>query len=443
MSKKDPIDIKSVVKKGFSKSLASLAIKVATAGLTYIMFVALSRAMSEENYGLFAFGFSLATMLAIGASMGQQIAILRFWPEEIGNKARDKALEALSSGWVITIIAGIAISAGLIVLAMIFGLVGDGLSSIFHIMAAAALILPLAMAEYGSSALRAQGSVWTALTPRDILWRASVPITVWVFYFYGVEFSGTQALLLAAFILSIAMAAQFFLGSALGYSNRISLSTVKPYLKKRGKTGFWFFISSLVDSIALNIDVVLVGLFVAAQSAGLYFNAFRTAGLMTLFMYAITLVIAPMVARHFHAGEIAKAQAVTTLCTWAGFVFSVAIFIIYIFFGDLVLSLFGSSYAEGKIILLLLSAGLLVDAATGPTRIVMMMTGHEKAYVAIFGSIMAVGFLAQLVVIPIYGIVGAATVNMVSRIIAQSTIAVWAGQKIGLNTSLWVFRQKQ
>ena len=34
-----------------------------------------------DEYGYFAFGLSLATVLAIGASMGQQTAILRYWPE--------------------------------------------------------------------------------------------------------------------------------------------------------------------------------------------------------------------------------------------------------------------------------------------------------------------------------------------------------------------------
>jgi O-antigen/teichoic acid export membrane protein len=132
-----------------------------------------------------------------------------------------------------------------------------------------------------------------------------------------------------------------------------------------------------------------------------------------------------------------KAQAVTTFCTWAGFVFSVGIFIIFIFFGDLVLSLFGESYKDGKIILLLLSAGLLVDAATGPTRIVMMMTGHEKPYVAIFGSIMIIGFIFQFALISTYGIIGVAVINMITRIVAQSAIAYWASKKIGISTTLW------
>ena len=86
--------------------------------------------------------------------------------------------------------------------------------------------------------------------------------------------------------------------------------------------------------------------------------------------------------------------------------------------------------------LVLLSLGLLFDAATGPSKIVMMMTGHERAYVVIFGIIMMLGFLCQIMVIPIYGVVGAAAANMGARIVAQLAIALWCRLRIGLDTSV-------
>ena len=65
-----------------------------------------------------------------------------------------------------------------------------------------------------------------------------------------------------------------------------------------------------------------------------------------------SLVVAPMVAKHYHAGEMRKAQAVTALCAWAGFVFSLAVFVGFFFFGDEILSLFGGRQEGGWLILL-------------------------------------------------------------------------------------------
>src|SRR5690606_29598205 len=203
-----------------------------------------------------------------------------------------------------------------------------------------------------------------------------------------------------------------------------------------GTLSRWLLLGALIETAALNADIILVGLMLDLESSGLYFNAFRTAGLMTLFTFAMELVIAPMVAEHFHAGNMRKAQAITALCAWAGFLFSLGIFVGFGLFGSQVLGLFGPAYADGWLVLMLLAFGLLFDAVTGPSKIVMMMTGHERAYVAIFGMIMGLGFLLQILVIPVWGLVGAATLNMASRILAQFGIALWCRYRIGLDTSI-------
>jgi O-antigen/teichoic acid export membrane protein len=426
-------DLRSLLRSGLSKSLVSLVIKVATAGLTYGMYVILARLMGVVEYGYFAFGLSLATILAIGANYGQQTAILRYWPEEMVAGQPQKALEALRSGGAVTILAGLGIS----VLLLGVGAVSDGFGvAAGHLYAAAALVLPLALAEYWSSALRAQGSVWTALTPRDIVWRLGLPLLVVALYYTGVTLTGAAALLLTATVLGMSLVLQYVLARARRYEIAGGTTGLGTYWRERGTPSRSFFFGTVLDSAALNVDIIFVGLLVAPAAAGVYFNAFRTAGLLTLFMFAITLVVAPMVARHYHAGEMRKAQAITALCAWAGFVFSLAVFAGFLLFGDVILGLFGEGQEQGKTILILLSVGLLFDAATGPSRIVLMMTGHERQYVRIFGSIVVAGMLAQLIVIPVYGLLGAAIMNMISRIAAQLAIAWFANRKIGLDTTL-------
>jgi O-antigen/teichoic acid export membrane protein len=426
-------DLRGLLRSGLSKSLVSLVIKVATAGLTYLMYVILSRLMGIDEYGYFAFGLSLATILAIGANYGQQTAILRYWPEEMVAGRPLNALNALRSGGAVTIIAGVAVTAALLAVAAVGGGLGVHTG---HLFAAALLILPLALAEYWSSVLRAQGSVWTALTPRDIVWRVGVPLAVVGLWYAGVTLSGAAALLLTAVLLGLSLALQYLVARARKYEIAAGTAGLREYWGEKGKPSRSFFLGTVLDSAALNIDIILVGLLVAPAAAGIYFNAFRTAGLLTLFMFAITLVVAPMVSRYYHAGEMRQAQAITALCAWAGFVFSLAVFVGFLLFGEQILGLFGAGQEQGKLILILLSIGLLVDAATGPSRIVLMMTGHERAYVRIFGSIVVAGMLVQLAVIPVWGLLGAAAVNMIARIAAQLAIAWFANRRIGLDTTL-------
>ena len=427
-------DLRALLRSGLSKSLVSLLIKVATAGLTYLSYVILSRLMGITEYGYFAFGLSLATILAIGANFGQQTAILRYWPAEMVAGHPSKALAALRSGGALTIIAGLAISLGLILVGV--GTAAAGQGPVLHLYAAAVLILPLALAEYWSSALRAQGSVWTGLSPRDLIWRTALPLAVVALWYSGVALSGWAALLLTAAVLALALALQYVLARARHYEIAAGFGGLGGYWAEHGKASRSFFFGTVLDSAALNMDIIFVGLLVTPAAAGVYFNAFRTAGLLTLFMFAITLVVAPMVARHYHAGEMRKAQAITALCAWAGFLFSLVVFVGFLLFGDQVMSLFGGSHEQGALLLVILSVGLLVDAATGPSRIVMMMTGHERAYVYLFGAVIVAGMIVQVPVIMAWGAVGAAVVNTLARIGAQLAIAIYSRRRIGLDTTL-------
>jgi O-antigen/teichoic acid export membrane protein len=431
-----PSDLNGLLQAGLLRSVGSLGIKVATAGLTYLTYVVLSRTQTNDEDGHFAFGLALATVLAILAGAGQPVAILRLWAERRSKADETGARDAVAAGSGITILSGLVISALLCLATLVylpFLAPGDTAN---HFFGAAFLVLPLALSEFNSSALRAQGSLWTALLPRDIFWRLALPALVLGLFALGIVLSGPDALTLSAALLLGVLGLQMHVASRRGYTIMPARAPVRTHWRNWGGLSRWLLLGALIEAATLNADVILVGLMLDIESSGLYFNAFRTAGLMTLFTFAIELVIAPMVAEHFHAGNLRKAQAITALCAWAGFLFSLGIFAGFALFGTQILGLFGADYADGWLILMLLSFGLLFDAVTGPSKIVMMMTGHERPYVAIFGTIMLLGLLVQVAVIPLWGLVGAAAVNMGCRVLAQLGIALWCRFRIGLDTSL-------
>ncbi len=80
-----PSDLSALLRSGLWRSVASLAIKVATAGLTYLTYVVLSRAMAPDAYGQFALGLSLATIAAVSPGWASRppccASIRRAWPQ--------------------------------------------------------------------------------------------------------------------------------------------------------------------------------------------------------------------------------------------------------------------------------------------------------------------------------------------------------------------------
>lgn len=432
-----PSDLSALLQGGIWRSLASLGIKLATAGLTYLTYVALSRSMAAGAYGDFAIGLSLATMLAVLAGLGQQTAILRLWPAAMVRGRKAEAVAALRAGAGLTIGAALVTGAGLGLAGLCWSALAGGPGDPGTLWAAALLILPLALAEFQSAALRAQGSLWTALVPRDLCWRGALPLAVLLLAGFGLSLSGSQALLLAALLLLACLLAQGGLAQAQHRFLAPAIRNIARYWRQNGRMSRWFLYGALIDTIALNADTLFVGLLLDPHAAGTYFNASRTAGLMTLFTYASTLVIAPMLTEHFHAGDRRRAQAVTAISAWSGFAFSLLAFGLFAAFGGTILSIFGPEYSEGRAILLILSIGLLFDAATGSSRTTMVMTDHERAYVYIAGGATLLGTLVQLAVIPLAGLVGAALVSMLVRIVTQLAIGWYCITRIGIDPTIF------
>lgn len=436
-----PADLRSLLSSGLNKSLGALLIKLATAALTYLTYVVLSRTMSGLDYGNFAIGLSLATVLSIVALLGQQTLVLRLWPEAMLKGDGAAAVEAVRAGSALTIVASVGLGALLIGGALLIDAMRPQADGVLHVVAAAALVLPLALAEFQSSALRAQGSLWTALAPRDLLWRSVLPLVVVLLAIAGIVLDGAQALVLSAALLLLALLLQGAMASARHRPLAPRFAGIGTFWARHADVSRWLLYGAIISTVALNIDTLVVGLLVDEASAGIYFNAARTAGLMTLFTYAATLVVAPRLARFFSEGDMRKAQAITMVSAWSGFAFSVLAFLCFLVFGRQLLAIFGPSYTGGWAILIILSIGLLIDAATGSSPAAMMMTGHERAYVAISGTGTLLGLMAQIAIIPVYGIVGAALVNMVVRILTQMSCGWWCIARIGLDATIFgVFR---
>ena len=105
----------------------------------------------------------------------------------------------------------------------------------------------MALAEYWSSALRAQGSVWTALVPRDIIWRVAAPVAVVGVFAFGGAVDGWVALLVTAATLVLALGLQYGAAGGRGYEIAPGFAEIGAYWRERGAASRWFLIGTVID----------------------------------------------------------------------------------------------------------------------------------------------------------------------------------------------------
>jgi O-antigen/teichoic acid export membrane protein len=116
---------------------------------------------------------------------------------------------------------------------------------------------------------------------------------------------------------------------------------------------------------------------------------------------------------------------------------TIPVAILTILFAKPLLGLFGEEFVQGIFALKILIAGNVVNALTGSVGILLQMTGQQQAYnrIVLLSSLLAV--VLCLVLIPVYGIVGAAVASTAARIIQNLFSLHKAYTSLGI-LSIWL-----
>jgi O-antigen/teichoic acid export membrane protein len=416
--------------KRFGPGLIALVIKVAGAGLSYAMFVALAHLLAPEEYGRFAFGLNLAIIFAAIGGVGFSVGIMRYWPKYLVEKDYAGAKGVVQMGYVAALVCGIAVA--------IVAVIATRFLHGFEISTALAIgLLGLAVAwgDYSSNLLRGQGSVVVSMLPRDVLWRVFTPLCAFLILKAGFGLSGTLAILICAVVLLLLNAWQGLLiwRNVVGTTGNV-LARYDFAVLKISLLPLW--ISSIVYALIQQFDVVIVGTLMTKSDAGAYFAAQKTAALLGLVVIAGGMVTAPTMASLYHSKKLAELQKLCRNLALAIASVTLLGFVFLAFTGKLLLGFFDASYVSAYPILMVIALGSVIDAISGPNAYLMQMTSYEKQYVKIMLVCYACVVAAQFILIPRYGMMGAAVASAGGVVLWNVWAILLLRKRAGLDTSL-------
>ena len=156
-------------------------------------------------------------------------------------------------------------------------------------------------------------------------------------------------------------------------------------------------------------DVLVLSGLTTSQNVGFYQAAFQTSAVLSLVLNA-TNSIFPSLASEYHTqNKIKELKALTSSVTkWISY-FTVIGFILIVYKSEFILSsIFGAEFSIASTSLILLSAGNLAAALTGPVGYVLIMSGYERIDLSNNIIIVIVNLLLNIYLIPRSGILGAA-----------------------------------
>lgn len=190
------------------------------------------------------------------------------------------------------------------------------------------------------------------------------------------------------------------------------------HLKKIWSISIPMLMTASMIFIIGQIGVIMLAVFRTEREVGYYAVAVRVATLSAFVIQAINTMAAPKFSELFHDGKMADLFRVAKQSTRLIFWSTVPILLALIVFGKPLLRvLFGEELVVAYGAMVILLWGQFVNAISGSTGYFMNMTGHHVALRNIVAVSAVATVVLSYVMIPTYGISGAAVAGTVGLVL--------------------------
>lgn len=410
-----------------------LALNVTNALLALATGVLLARALAPSGYGVYAYALAWIQLLLIPTTVGLPALV-----------TREVAIYGAHRDW--SRLRGLLLRANQVVLALSLALMllaggatwliaGSHEPSSTTLWLALPLLPLLGLAALRGACLRGLHRVLFAQLPETVV-RPTLFLgligTIWLFgarltpeRAMGAQvFAVTGAFLLGAVLLWRCLPRE--VGSATpAYATRAWAASALPFLLMGG-----------LNLINYQTDLIMLGWFRSAGEVGVYRVAGVGAGLVVFVLGAANALLAPSIAALYARGERHRLQRIMTQSARLVLLCALPVALVLILFGRRSLAaIFGDEYAVGATALAILAAAQLANAATGSVGQLLSMTGHERDAARGIGLSALVNLALNALLIPRWGMNGAAAATAASLITWNVLLALLVHRRLGLHST--------
>ncbi|VVB82942.1 putative flippase AglR [uncultured archaeon] len=389
--------------------------------LTYTYRIVIARNFGQETYGLFSLALMIATLFVTVFSLGLQSGLLRYISLYRGKEENEKIKSILTFSSNLTLIVSL-LAAGLL-----FFLSKTIAIDIFHnqnliiYLQGFAIFLPIFIFSgfFHVITLSYEKVGWYSFIG-NILSPLIQLLFLVIFIFMGLKdesiiFSynlGFLAILLSAFLVCNYGIKKIFEKSLLKKEEKNNIN------KKLFSYSWPIMFLGLTMSLFSWIDSFLIGYFKTASDVGIYNVAFLLASFLLVVPALFLQIFLPIITKEYANNNFGLIKDLSKQIGKWIFILNLPLLIIMILFpGAIINLLFGTNYIFAENSLRFLSIGVFVYSILQISENLLSMIGKSKRI--LFNLIVATIFntILNFILIPNYGINGAAFSTMISYIL--------------------------
>jgi O-antigen/teichoic acid export membrane protein len=414
---------------------AAFMIRVVSAALIYASQIMFARWMGSFEFGIYVYVWTWVLLIGDLSDLGFASAAQRFIPEYTRRKANDFLRGFLfRSRWIAVTSASLIAAMAAITIKLVEPWLPTYLVLPLTI---ACVTLPFyALMQIQDGIARSYNWINLALLPPYIV--RHLLMLVLVAAAFLLHFPTDATTVVIAVVVSFALTV--FVQTIV--LNRKLARTVESG-PKAYEVKAWFAVSLpilMVEGFYLlltNTDVLVLQHFRSPDDVAVYYATAKTLTLIAFVHFAVSAAVAHRFSEYHVASDHTRLKAILADSIRWTFWASLAATVVILAMGRPLLSLFGARFVEGYQLMFILTVGLLARASVGPVERLLSMLGEQRACAMIYASAFALNLALCIVLIPRFGMEGAAMSTSIALVI-ESILLFWV-TKMRLGFHVFVF----
>jgi O-antigen/teichoic acid export membrane protein len=411
-------------------------VKMANFGLGFIVAILLARALGVEQYGTYSYIMVWVSIAAVIFQLGLPKLIVRETASALANSDWSRILSVWRWAGKITVVTSLVVIALVLI---VYWAGGDRINKSWMLLVViGAIFVPLmVLGNLRGAALRGLGHPVLGQLPEQAIRPAMFVFMVGTAIFAQYEVTVFSVMVLRVIAASLTfIIGVWMLWTVLPSESKVGVIKAPPENSAWLKSATLMAFSSGFILINNYCDILILGIFREPAEVGIYKIGFQTALLVSFGIKVIGPIWAPRFAKAFSEKKYSKLQNLSKKAATFTFITALAVSLPLILFDkELLVLIYTEEFLPAAMPMKILIAARLVTAFFGPLAIMLNMTGNEKSVAAILAVSATTNLFLNLLLIPRYGVEGAAFSTLVTVVLWN--ILLWGKSKklLGMDSS--------
>lgn len=174
--------------------------------------------------------------------------------------------------------------------------------------------------------------------------------------------------------------------------------------------------TSFIQLLNGRVDILMLGYFSDTGVAGVFGMAFKLSIITNFVIGAMKAIAMPKISELFWSDKKAELKKVVHFSTLFIFAFAFPVSLLLMIFPEFILSLIDEEFVEGAGVLRIFALMQLINAGSGMVAVFLNMSGNQVFFTKIVSVTTTMNIILNLILIPIYGMEGAAVATLLSTV---------------------------